>query len=74
MKTSVEKKLREHPTWIAGKRFGHSVRRLLERYPEGAPDRVFAVALEVAEESVEEIYQGVMEKVRRFVLEKLGPL
>jgi hypothetical protein len=60
-----EERLNKDEDWIAGKRFGHSLRKLLERYPEGAPDRVFAAALVVREEHVDSIFQRVMEKFKK---------
>lgn len=62
-----EGKIQQRPNWIAGKRFGNSLKKLVERYPEGAPDRVAAAALLVPEEEVEGIWQRVVAKLRSFV-------
>lgn len=50
--------------FIASKRFDFSLKKLLERYPEGAPDKVIAQALLVTEEELAELEKSVIEKLR----------
>lgn len=50
--------------FIAIKRFDYSLNKMLERYPNGVPDRIIAQALLMDEEEVEELYQRVIVKLR----------
>lgn len=50
--------------WIAVKRFDFSLRKLLDRYPDGVPNRVIAQALQMSEENIEEMYQKLLVKLR----------
>ncbi len=50
--------------WIAIKRFDNSLKKLLERYPEGVPTRIICQALAMDEEQVEKLYQSVLEKLK----------
>lgn len=59
-----KKRLENDPDYIALKRFDYSLKKLLERYPEGAPDRIIANALLVPEEDVEEMYGLTVQKLR----------
>lgn len=51
--------------YICLKRFEYSLSRLLERYPEGCPDRIVAQALLMTEDQVQEMYQSVVVKLRQ---------
>lgn len=46
------------------KRFDYSLKKLLEKYPDGAPDRVIAQALMITEEDVEKTYQHIVQKLK----------
>lgn len=61
-------KLYTDPNYIALKRFGYSLEQLLQRYPDGCPDRVIAQALLIPEEEVEEVYQSIVQKLRDVML------
>jgi hypothetical protein len=52
------------PDFVYTKRFSFSLKKLLERYPDGCPDRVIAQALLVSEPEVEELYQKAVIKLR----------
>ena len=52
------------PDFICMKRFGFSLKRLMERYPEGAPDSVIAQALNITEAEVERRYQNIIQVLR----------
>lgn len=59
-----KKRLETDPDYIALKRFDYSLKKLLQRYPEGAPDRIIANALLIPEEDVEEVYDATVQKLR----------
>ena len=50
--------------FIASKRFGFSLKKLLERYPEGAPDKVIAQALLLSEAELVELEKTILNKLR----------
>lgn len=50
--------------YIASKRFGCSVAKLMERHPEGCPDRVIAAALLMTEEELETRYVEIVKRLR----------
>lgn len=50
--------------FIPLKRFQYSVKKLLDRYPDGVPDRIIAQAMLIDEEQVEVLYQEVVAKLR----------
>lgn len=60
------------PDYIASKRFDYSLGKLLERYPDGCPDRVIAAVLLIEEREVEQYYTRIVEKLRRMM--KVDPL
>lgn len=64
--TSAEarQKLDTDSDFIAVKRFDYSLKKLMERYPEGAPPKVIAQALMMTEDEVEELEQAVITKIR----------
>lgn len=64
MPADNKKRLELDPDFIALKRFDYSLQKLLQRYPEGCPDRIIANALLIAEEDVEEIYGSTVLKLR----------
>lgn len=53
------------PDFIAIKRFDFSLKKALERYPDGAPDKVIAQALNMSEEELKVLYESVLEKLRK---------
>lgn len=60
----VRKKIDFDPDWIAIKRFDFSLKKLLERYPEGVPVRIICQALAMEEKDVESLYNQLLEKLR----------
>lgn len=52
------------PDYIAIKRFDYSLKKLLERYSDGAPTRVICQALQMDENEVEILYQSILQKLR----------
>jgi hypothetical protein len=54
------------------KRLGYSLDRLMERYPDGVPDKIIAAALNVTEEEVEMLYASTVQLLREAL--KITPL
>lgn len=50
--------------FVYSKRFDYSLTKLLERYPDGVPDRVLAAALMIVEEDIEVHYQRIVRTLR----------
>ena len=53
--------------FIAIKRFDFSLSRLLERYPDGAPNSIIASALMIEEDEVETLYESIVAKLREIM-------
>lgn len=62
--SEIRNRLVNEPNFINLKRFDYSLKKLLERYPEGCPVRVIAHALVLAEVEVEDLYQQAVEHLR----------
>ena len=58
------RKIEEDPDFINLKRYGYSLKRVLERYPDGAPENLIAQALCMTEDEVEEAYMDIVEVLR----------
>jgi hypothetical protein len=52
------------PDYIASKRYGYSLALLLQRYPEGCPDRIIATVLQMSEQEVEIVYKKIIQKLQ----------
>lgn len=63
--TEVRRKVKHDPDFVYLKRFNYSIQELLERYPEGAPDRLIAQGLLLTEEELDTLYENILEKLRR---------
>jgi hypothetical protein len=61
---TINVKLQTEDDFIAIKRFGFSLRSIMDRYPEGVPDRYIAQALAVPEEELPVLYDSVVAKLR----------
>lgn len=59
-----KRRLETEPDFVNLKRYGYSLERVLDRYPDGAPDRLIAQALCMSEEEVEELYEEIVLKLR----------
>jgi hypothetical protein len=53
------------PDWINLKRFNNSLKELLVRYPDGAPDHVVAAGLNIDETEVDVLYNQIVLKLRQ---------
>ena len=60
--------VRTDPDFVNIKRFDYSLARLMDRYPDGAPDTVIADALMVDEAAVDRIYQLIIKKMRQYMV------
>ena len=70
MAEEIRARLQSEEDFIPLKRFSFSLKALLDRYPDGVPDRIIAQSLLVDEDQVEVLYQEVVEKLR--VIMKVG--
>ena len=69
MADDVRKKIMEEDDWIYCPRFNNSISCLLDRYPDGVPERIIAQVLLITEEEVEALYQGIVLKLREALRE-----
>jgi hypothetical protein len=53
------------PDFIYSKRFDFSLKKLLDRYPEGAPTKVIAQSLMMTEDELQELEQSIIIKIRQ---------
>lgn len=69
MKAKEDIKVRLHtdPDYICSKRFDCSVKALLERYPNGAPDRIISSSLMITEEDLQQKFNEIVQKLRRIM-------
>lgn len=63
-KEKILEKIHKDEDFINLKRFDYSLNQLLKRYPDGAPNKVIALALDIPEEEVENIYKKIVENLR----------
>jgi hypothetical protein len=64
----MKNKIEHEGDFIALKRFDFSLKKLLERYPDGAPAHVIAQALMISEEDLEVMYQNILLKLRKAIV------
>lgn len=60
----ARKKVHTLPDFVNSKRYDHSLQKLEERYPDGAPNKVIANVLMIEEEEVEPEFEKVVVKLR----------
>lgn len=60
-------RLEQEPDFILIKRFGFSLKKLTERYSDGAPENIIAAALGITTEEVEQKYQNIIKCLRALV-------
>jgi hypothetical protein len=63
-------KINTDPDFVFIKRFDYSLVKLLERFPDGAPDHTVAKALMITPEDVEKLYRVVVEKLRASLVQE----
>jgi hypothetical protein len=52
------------PDFVNLRRYGNSLEKVIEAYPDGAPDKVISQALLMTPEEIEELYEEVVLKLR----------
>lgn len=65
---TIERKMKKDPDFVVAPRFGNSLQRLVERFPEGVPDDVCAKALNLTVEEIEQLYQKTVRDLRTTML------
>jgi hypothetical protein len=60
----AQERLKSDPDFVYAKRFGYSVKTLLDRYPDGCPSHIIAGAMIMTEEEVEAMYIQTIVKLR----------
>lgn len=63
----ARKRVEADPDFVHLPRFECSLKRVLRRYPEGAPDKVIAQALMITEEDVAALFDTAVKKLRRLM-------
>jgi hypothetical protein len=63
----IKHKINNDPNYIHIRRFEYSLSKLLERYPEGVPDKYIAQALDIEEEEVDALYEQTVQKLRKLM-------
>lgn len=61
----LQSKLQTDPDFICNRRYGYSLAKLLERFPEGVPPKVAARSLMMTEEELSELESRVISKLRK---------
>lgn len=59
------RRIDEDPDFVNLPRLGNSLRRAVDRYPDGATDRVIGMALGIPESEVQATWEQVVAKLRR---------
>lgn len=66
--TEAKQRVATDPDYVYLKRFGYSLEKLMERYPDGVQqNRIIANALMIPEHEVEELYQSAVQKLRMII-------
>lgn len=60
----MRQRIAEDPNFVHLNRFGYSLQKLSERYPDGCPPRIIAQALMISEDDVGALYAGIVSKLR----------
>jgi hypothetical protein len=68
----VKDMIQHDPDYIASKRFDNSVSKIMERYPEGCPDRIIASVLMMTEEELEDRFTMIVKRLRREMKAKVS--
>lgn len=59
--------IKEDPDFIYSKRFDYRIDNVLERYPDGCPNKIIASVLMISENDVIRIYSETIEKLRNLM-------
>ena len=63
----ARKLVEEKEDYVNIRRFKRSLKVIQRRYPDGAPDHIIAQALARSEDEVQEMYDGLVEKLKAVV-------
>jgi hypothetical protein len=63
--SEAKKLLLTDPDFVYLKKYDFSLKKVLQKYPDGAPDRVIAQALMISEEEVQDLYESIIDKIRQ---------
>lgn len=61
-------RLDTNPDFILLKRYNYSLKKLLERHPNGVPNEVIEQALGLTSDEVAECYESIVKKLRRVIM------
>lgn len=64
----INKLIESEEDYIYLKKYDFSLKKLLERYPDGCPNRIIAQALLMSEDDIEELYEQIVEKLKQRML------
>ena len=64
----LKKRIREEEDYIYNPKMGNSLRKMINRYPDGVEDKKIAKVLLMSVKELNRHYQGIIKRVR----EKLG--
>lgn len=59
------KMIHDDPDFVLLKRYNFSLKKVMERFPEGASNRIIAQALGITEQEVDEAYAAIIEKLKK---------
>lgn len=60
-------KIETDADFIYCKRFNNSLEQCLDRYPDGAPEKVIAQSLMMTEEEVRDVTEATVQKLRKIM-------
>jgi hypothetical protein len=60
-------KVQTDPNFIAIKRFDFDIEKLIERYPDGCPNRIIAQALLITEDDIDLLYSHIIRKLKAII-------
>lgn len=60
----AQQRINTEPDFVYLKRLDYSLARVVERFPDGAPDRTIAQALMITTEDVERIYADIVNRLK----------
>ncbi len=72
MDDEARQKIESAEDYVYLARFQFSMKKLLERYPDGVPNRLIAQGLLLTEDEVEAKFQAVIRKIRRALKVTVG--
>ena len=62
---TTRERIEQDPDFVNLKKFDYSLKRMLEKYPNGAPDRVISQALQIPEAEIDQRFQSILDKLKK---------